>query len=67
MNMDITTLMLGALFGIAGWSAWRYGKQTASARHMILGVVLMAFPYFIPGLWPSLLVGAVLTVFLFWP
>ena len=46
MSLDYTTLILGAVFGIAGWSAWRYGKNNASARHMILGVILMTYTYF---------------------
>lgn len=67
MNFELGNLILGFFFGIIGISAWRYGKQNASARHMLLGVMLIAFTYFIPNFLVSLLVGIGLSIFLFWP
>lgn len=65
--MDFSTLFLGILFGLIGISAWIYGRKISSARHMLLGVVLMFFSYFIHQVWLSLLIGAGLTGLLFWP
>ncbi len=67
MNWDLGTLFLGLFFGLVGFSAWRYGKQITSARHMFLGFILMAYSYFVPNFWVALLIGAVLSLFLFWP
>lgn len=67
LNFDMGTMVVGVLFGIVGWSAWKYGRNISSARHMLLGVGLMAYAYFVPQLWLSILVGLVLTGFLFWP
>jgi hypothetical protein len=67
MSLELGNILLGLFFGIVGISAWRYGKQNTSARHMLLGVVLIAYPYFIPNFWIALALGLVLSVFLFWP
>ncbi|QQR82006.1 MAG: hypothetical protein IPJ69_05905 [Deltaproteobacteria bacterium] len=61
------SIFIGIMFSIVGLGAWRYGKKIASARHMLLGVGLMVYGYFVPNVWLSLLVGSILTAFLFWP
>lgn len=67
MNFDLGNILLGLFFGVVGISAWRYGKQIASARHMFIGVLLIAYPYFVPNFLVSLFLGIGLSVLLFWP
>ena len=67
MDLDFTTILFGLLFGGIGFAAWGYGRRARSGRHMVLGVALMAYSYFIPNRWLSGLAGAVLTALLFWP
>lgn len=67
MSFELGNIILGLFFGIVGVSAWRYGKQTASARHMLLGIALIAYSYFVPNFLVSLLVGLGLSILLFWP
>ncbi len=67
MSFDLTNIFLGILFGGVGFVAWRYGRHKQSARHMLLAVILMVFPYFLSNIWVLLLVGSGLTFFLFWP
>lgn len=67
MKLDFTTLFMGILFGLIGLSAWIYGRKNSSARHMLLGAVLMVFSYFIDRIWVTLLIGGGLTGLLFWP
>ena len=53
------------VFSIIGFGAFRYGKRDGRWQPMVIGMVLMAFPYFVSsGLW-LYLVGAALTVGLF--
>ncbi len=66
-SFDVKTIVIGIVFSIVGWMAWRYGRRHQSGRHMILGVVLMVYPYFVSNLWWSLALGSLLTVSLFWP
>lgn len=67
MEFDASSLFFGIIFGIVGVGAFQYGRNTHSGRHMILGLLLMAYPYFIPGAWLTFLIGALLTSLLFWP
>lgn len=67
MEFNLYSIIIGFLFGIVGFGAWKYGRQSQSERHMLLAVALMGYSYFISDVWISLLVGAVLTVLLFWP
>ena len=58
-------LFAGVIFGSIGAGAWMYGKKRASAAHMILGVVLIAYPYFTGNLIILYGVGIILTLMLF--
>jgi len=54
-------LFASLLFGLIGFAAFRYGKKHAVIMPMVLGIVLMVFPYFVPEAWMIWVVGAVLT------
>jgi len=54
-------LFASLIFGIIGIVAFRYGKKNAVFMPMLLGIVLMVFPYFVPQTWLLYLIGCVLT------
>jgi ABC-type dipeptide/oligopeptide/nickel transport system permease component len=54
------TLFLGLLFGSIGGVYAFYGRRNYSASHLICGVLLMIYPYFVPGTLLIILVGIVL-------
>ena len=55
------------LFGGIGFVAFSYGKKNALFRPMIIGLALMLYPYFVPGILGIYLIGFVLTAILyFW-
>ncbi len=58
-------LFAAILFGSAGFAAFIYGKKSANWKPMTLGVILMAYPYFIEEIWLLYVVGAVLTAGIF--
>ena len=61
--MPSPAALFGSLiFGILGIAAFRYGKKSALIVPMILGIVLMVFPYFVPQTWLLYTIGAVLTL-----
>ncbi len=66
-SFDYSTIFVGILFSLVGWLAWRFGRKTQSGRHMMLGVGLMAYAYFVTNVWISLGIGSALTLLLFWP
>lgn len=63
--MTAGTLFAGLLFGMIGCGAFMYGKRQASAAHMLLGIGLMAYPYFFSNLAALYAVGVLLTAALF--
>ena len=58
-------LLAGVLFGSIGCGAFVYGKSRASAAHMILGALLIGYPYFVSSMPVLIGVGVILTVALF--
>ncbi|MDB5812902.1 MAG: hypothetical protein JWM03_1900 [Rhodocyclales bacterium] len=58
-------LFASILFGLIGAVAFGYGKKNASWRPMVVGVALVAFPYFVSETWLIYAIGSVLCVLLF--
>ena len=58
-------LFAGLLFGMIGCGAFMWGKRQSSAKHMLLGVALMVYPYFISDLTALYAMGSLLTAALF--
>ena len=58
-------LIGGILFGSIGFIAFMYGKKNSEFRPLILGILLMGYPYFLKNTIGLYLVGIALTVALF--
>ena len=55
------------IFGIIGWYAFIHGKKEKSWRPMVIGIVLMVYPYFVTNTYLTFAVGIALTAALyFW-
>lgn len=55
------------LFGIIGWYAFLHGKREKSIRPMVIGIVLMVYPYFVTNTYLTFIIGIALTAALyFW-
>lgn len=52
------SLFAAILFGAIGLGAFVHGKRSGLAKPMIIGVALMACPYFIADGWLVFLIGA---------
>ena len=63
--MDASTLLAGILFGAVGTVALIYGKKQSEWKPAVIGIVLMAYPYFVTNSVLQWLIGAVLTAALF--
>ena len=60
-------LIGGLIFGIIGWCTFMYGRKAKSAKPMVIGIVLMVYPYFIPNTFLLYAIGVALTASLyFW-
>ena len=66
-DFDLFTILAYIIFGAIGFVAFIYGKKNTFWRPMIIGLALMAYPYFLSGTLAIYLVGIVLTAALyFW-
>jgi len=65
MSISGASLFGGVVFGGIGFAAFIYGKKQASPKPMVIGILLMAFPYFISNAMILFAVGGLLTAALF--
>ncbi len=63
--MDTANIVAGIVFGTIGFAAFIYGKKQALMRPMLLGVILMAYPYFVSNVWLLYLIGIALSAGLY--
>lgn len=50
-NISISSLLAGLIFGIIGMFVLRDGRKKGNPKLAVVGVLLMAYPYFTPGFW----------------
>lgn len=61
-----TAALIGSLiFGSVGFVAFIFGKKNEEFRPMLLGIALMAYPYFVKQTLPMFAVGIILTAAVF--
>jgi hypothetical protein len=58
MTLDPTWLFVSLIPGGAGFVLFVYGKKQGRWPHLVAGLLLMAYPYFTPGLGALVGVGA---------
>jgi hypothetical protein len=47
MDFDANALLASIVIGCIGFVAFVYGKRQSRIPHMVAGVALMAYPYFV--------------------
>lgn len=55
------TLLFGLLFGSIGTVYMIYGKRQSSVIHIVVGAILLVYPYLFSNAILILIVGAILT------
>jgi hypothetical protein len=58
-------LFASLLFGAIGLAAFVYGKRLGAIKPVVIGIALMAYPYFVSETWLLYGIGAALTASLF--
>ncbi|MBB5193376.1 diacylglycerol kinase [Silvimonas terrae] len=58
-------LFASVFFSLVGFTALRYGKKHGMRVPIVVGIVLMVYPYFISQTWLLYLIGLALCVSLF--
>ena len=67
IDFSLAKIAAYTIFGAIGFVAFVYGKKNAFWRPMIIGIVLMGYPYFVSGTISIYLIGIAFTIALyFW-
>jgi hypothetical protein len=67
MMMNTANILAGVIFGSIGFGAFIYGKKQSNFKALVIGVILMVYPYFVPNPIALFAIGTVLTIALFLP
>jgi hypothetical protein len=65
-SLSGSNLFANLLFSSIGFVGFIYGKRMSAWRPMFIGIVLMAYPYFIEDTLTLCAIGVVGTAALFW-
>lgn len=49
VDLDASSLVAGFVVSGVGFVLFSYGRKMSRIPHVIMGLVLMVFPYFVPG------------------
>jgi len=61
-GLSMTGIFFGFLFSMLGFAYFRIGKRNQNFKRMILGVLLMIYPYFVTNTIYIILIGLFLSL-----
>ena len=64
-NFSVVNLAASLIFGAIGFVAFVYGKKQSIWQPLVIGILLMGYPYFVSDTVPLYVVGIVLTAALY--
>lgn len=62
MDLDANALLASILVGLVGAACFMYGKRQARVPPMVVGALMVVYPYFVPNALLTLAIGGVLLV-----
>lgn len=60
MDLSLGTLVVGIFISLIGVAVLIYGRKEARVPHMIAGLLLIVFPYFVGQWWLAIVIAAVI-------
>ena len=54
MNLGMSAIVLGLFIGLVGLALLNYGRKEVRVPHMVVGFILLVYPYFV-GNWIAVL------------
>jgi hypothetical protein len=60
MNMDAAWLMWSSLFSLIGFAVFVYGRRQRRGAPLLVGLVLMVYPYFVSSVLAIVGIGVLL-------
>jgi hypothetical protein len=64
VTFDASTLLAGLFVSSIGFVLLRYGRKMSRPPHLIAGMLLLGYPFFVPGALLTLAIAAVLLALL---
>jgi len=61
MGLSMWGIFLGFIFSMVGLAFFRIGKKDRDMKYMVLGVILMVYPYFVTNTIYIILIGLFLS------
>jgi hypothetical protein len=62
MNLSANNLLLGAFVSLVGMALLLYGRKAARGPHIVVGLLLIVYPYFVGNLVFEVVIALVLVV-----
>jgi hypothetical protein len=59
VNLDVNNLLLGVFISLIGMALLMYGRKEVRVPHIVAGLVLIVYPYFVGSLLLELIVAVV--------
>lgn len=66
MSYDAATLFAALMIGTVGFAIFVYGKKQKRVPHLVAGITLMVYPYFVGSLAPMVGIAVAVLAGLFW-
>ena len=63
--MDGNQILAGLLISTVGFGFFLYGKKQSRAPQLVGGLLLMGYPYVVPGLLPTIGVGGLIMLLMY--
>jgi len=58
MDFDGGTIIAGIVVSGVGYVLWRYGRKMSRPPHLVVGICMLIYPYFVPGALLTSCIGA---------
>jgi hypothetical protein len=65
VDIDMGVLVAGFVVSSVGFVLFKYGRKMSRPPHVLTGLVLMVFPYFVPSVLAALGIAALLCALLY--
>jgi hypothetical protein len=60
LNLDLSTLVVGIFISLIGAALLLYGRKQVRVPHIVAGLILIVFPYFVGIWWLAIVIAVVI-------
>jgi hypothetical protein len=60
VDLDVNTLLLGGVISLIGMALLMYGRKAVRIPHIVVGLILIVYPYFVGNLFATIAIAVAL-------